>query len=1226
MSDKNAGFQGMMLAFYVGKETVPGSERKPTRYDWHQVVYTYKTPQTMKELRAQLVKRIYGDKIAGNILSIPFGGAEPPKIIKDATTSDLVRITHGFIESGLGPNRTDRWAGYQGNPGGGDIYPNEIAHGYGEPLAGGTDVMRRLQNTLLHEQGNDEWMRPESPRLASIDETLKDIEEGTDEDIAASLEKLDVEKEARFTEGVSADPTENMSEEDAKVWKEMNELHGDKFKTASMADQWGPVMNALAKLKRSNPSAARRWEDEIETNERHRQPGWFLKEIQDELGLKMAAVQMLLPQAIKTKIPKLYSQEKIKDPIVWVKFFSPYNNWTWLVTEFDGNDTFFGLVKGFETELGYFSLRELQNTKFKGVQAVERDTSFRPMPLSQAKTKEHMASASEDVYHDERMSKFEEGVSADPTENMSPEDAKEWKENTETYGDKFKTASRRISEIAREIAQDWRPVSPYARPYLSAMFSLNSINDDYYDDSGTSIVAYFLSNASSWRGEVAKRVKKELNDMLKSARRASSLSQPLSTLPDYGSMMPPKVAESCPDNLDESACNEWEKNTDKYQDKFKTADETLRELQAALHRPLHEIAQEIRRDWRPVNFAAKPYLEAMSELNLISDRFYQDSAASIVAYFLSNATSWRGEVAKRVKLELKGMLKGAHYASSTDETLRELEAGMIAPGYEDRRGLRQGDFEPGHVTDNGYEEGEVLPGNPSLEGHLAQETPIEGKFEKDAPADPTENMSEEDKSLWMKYHGKIEEVTKTADEKKNADTSALNTDLTEEPPSESASTLPGDKDPDRKAGVEPPEVTEEDAKKWDAVSKKATITNEFTLQTLIGMEADPDDDENDANLKVTGAVRAAADRWEDVIRRQLMTWVSKNMDKFNLGNPIFHRKDTRSIVDVLMVHDSGAGFLYYMEMEGAGIGTKDGGWDKLFQDRQDIRELSTFMRTSLRSAYQSFKSAIEDAASEARPLSKQAASGLYGFTRGIQSDCDGACKKLSRAADALAKEIYRKDEKTSEFLVQHAKRAQSIPAELLVASLRGMAPKIASGKLAEFSLTPADKKVIDAFIDQRSATSKALSSDGKVLDGLWMGGKKMAEWMGGSRIQINDNGGKSTDVIARYLKKTAPANLLKTASMEVEAAKTGLYGFHGRTAKIGLQACTDLRHEAGRIANDLHLRRKEHHAKITGFFQKHAEEGGCLYSKMMGSCYPEASAKMASTAPKTVNDWINQEV
>ena len=78
---------------------------------------------------------------------------------------------------------------------------------------------------------------------------------------------------------------------------------------------------------------------------------------------------------------------------------------------------------------------------------------------------------------------------------------------------------------------------------------------------------------------------------------------------------------------------------------------------AAPDRPLHSIADEIRRDWRPPNFAAVPYLDAMQQLDSIDDPYYEDSGDSIVAYFLSNAGSWRGDTARRVKAELRDMLK-----------------------------------------------------------------------------------------------------------------------------------------------------------------------------------------------------------------------------------------------------------------------------------------------------------------------------------------------------------------------------------------------------------------------------------------------------------------------------------------------------------------------------------------------------------------------------------------
>jgi len=75
--------------------------------------------------------------------------------------------------------------------------------------------------------------------------------------------------------------------------------------------------------------------------------------------------------------------------------------------------------------------------------------------------------------------------------------------------------SRLLCDIAREIRADWKNVSPYAQYYLDAMWSMGSIKENYYVDSGESIVAYFLGNAASWKGEVARRVKLELKGMLK---------------------------------------------------------------------------------------------------------------------------------------------------------------------------------------------------------------------------------------------------------------------------------------------------------------------------------------------------------------------------------------------------------------------------------------------------------------------------------------------------------------------------------------------------------------------------------------------------------------------------------------------------------------------------------------------------------------------------------------
>ena len=84
-----------------------------------------------------------------------------------------------------------------------------------------------------------------------------------------------------------------------------------------------------------------------------------------------------------------------------------------------------------------------------------------------------------------------------------------------------------------------------------------------------------------------------------------------------------------------------------------------------MSRSLSVIARDVRKNWvnkagtPSVNFGAKPYLDAMSQLDSIHDSYYADSAASVVRYFLANASSFRGEDARRIKAELNSMLKAA---------------------------------------------------------------------------------------------------------------------------------------------------------------------------------------------------------------------------------------------------------------------------------------------------------------------------------------------------------------------------------------------------------------------------------------------------------------------------------------------------------------------------------------------------------------------------------------
>jgi hypothetical protein len=72
---------------------------------------------------------------------------------------------------------------------------------------------------------------------------------------------------------------------------------------------------------------------------------------------------------------------------VIAKFFCTRNNWRWYATEWDAETgRFFGLVSGFEVELGYFSLAEFEemNAAYR-FPIIERDLYFENKTIADAR-------------------------------------------------------------------------------------------------------------------------------------------------------------------------------------------------------------------------------------------------------------------------------------------------------------------------------------------------------------------------------------------------------------------------------------------------------------------------------------------------------------------------------------------------------------------------------------------------------------------------------------------------------------------------------------------------------------------------------------------------------------------------------------------------------------------------------------------------------------------------
>ena len=111
--------------------------------------------------------------------------------------------------------------------------------------------------------------------------------------------------------------------------------------------------------------------------------------------------------------------------------------------------------------------------------------------------------------------------------------------------------------------------------------------------------------------------------------------------------------------MTDKPADEWKSKVkselDKRLDKINSLNQTEPEYNQM---PLYKLARIIQRDWKKVNYGAVPYLQAMSTLSDINDNYDMDSGRSIVAYFLSNAGTWKGPIAGAIKTELKRRLKG----------------------------------------------------------------------------------------------------------------------------------------------------------------------------------------------------------------------------------------------------------------------------------------------------------------------------------------------------------------------------------------------------------------------------------------------------------------------------------------------------------------------------------------------------------------------------------------
>jgi hypothetical protein len=231
---------------------------------------------------------------------------------------------------------------------------------------------------------------------------------------------------------------------------------------------------------------------------------------------------------------------------------------------------------------------------------------------------------------------------------------------------------------------------------------------------------------------------------------------------------------------------------------------------------------------------------------------------------------------------------------------------------------------------------------------------------------------------------------------------------------------------------------------------------------------------------------------------------------------------------------------------------------------------------------------------------REAASGLYGFTKQTQSDVEASVRKLQKRALSLVKTAYKKDAGVAPFLVAHSKRARSSSAKLLLAAMKEIGPKVAS----ETPKEAASEKIARSFrVTVRYTSTRQ----------LW-GIEDLIETHGG-RVYDSGHDGRSEYVVVEFREEGPSLEFVSDASQKYDASKSmrhasekqakGLYGHPAKTARLGLTVCADFRAFAGEVASDLHTRRTARYAKITGFLGQHSKQGKCAYSKLLLGCYPD---------------------
>ena len=244
------------------------------------------------------------------------------------------------------------------------------------------------------------------------------------------------DKTSRFEEGKPADPTKDMSPEDAKKWKENTDRYEDKFKKEAaappdklfktMKDTVKSILEARVKVRTLHEMLGNIVRDATGVTYTDNYENPDIRKVHDvlyDLDHQLRVFNDI--EWLEKKMKSMVKKAVVKKAVEISK-----REWE------QGLKKDLASLKEMEA-----ALKALQRGESVANLTEEGARSMINLLKGAIKNKKELISklASDD---EDKTSRFEEGKPADPTKNMSPEDAKKWKENTEEHKDDFKKEAK----------------------------------------------------------------------------------------------------------------------------------------------------------------------------------------------------------------------------------------------------------------------------------------------------------------------------------------------------------------------------------------------------------------------------------------------------------------------------------------------------------------------------------------------------------------------------------------------------------------------------------------------------------------------------------------------------------------------------------------------------------------------------------------------------------------